>query len=119
MSMKEILAELDANLLRGMVYTSPGETTKEREQTLYCLSPGSHCHTCGLVDDDDRDCRNNPVVDRESCRQCQYREIHGVEWKRVAWHPDQLRQRKYDLIKRVITQLGREWSWLPENKEKG
>ena len=72
MGMKEILAELDAQLIRGMEYTTPGETTKEREQTGYCLQPGSHCHTCSLVSYNNKDCRNNPVVDNEggSCRRC-------------------------------------------------
>ena len=33
-----------------------------RENSPYCLQPGSHCHTCSLVNYG-RDCRNNPVED--------------------------------------------------------
>ena len=84
MGMVERIAELDAQLIRGMVYTNPGKTTKEREQTGYCLQPGSHCHTCSLVSYG-RDCRNNPVVDRESCRRCT--EAEGVDWRKIASHP--------------------------------
>ena len=62
MSMEEIIEQLDAQLIRGMVYSTPGETTKEREQTGYCLQPGSHCHMCSLINYG-RDCRNNPVED--------------------------------------------------------
>ena len=85
MGMKEILAELDAQLIRGMVYSTPGETTKEREQTGYCLQPGSHCHMCSLVNYG-RDCRNNPVVDEGLCRRCQEAN-KGADWRKVARHP--------------------------------
>lgn len=65
-----VLERLDKELLAGMEYTTPGETTKEREQTGYCLQPGSHCHTCSLVNYG-LDCRNNPVEDNlDNCRKC-------------------------------------------------
>lgn len=67
--MKKIIEELDAQLIAGMCYTTPGETTKDRENTTYCLQPGSHCHTCSLVSYG-RDCRNNPVEDAIGCRRC-------------------------------------------------
>ena len=68
--MDEIIKNLDAQLINGKVYTTPGETTKERENSGYCMQAGSHCHTCSLVNYG-RDCRNNPVEDAECCRKCQ------------------------------------------------
>lgn len=68
-SMKQIISELDKQLIAGMTYSTPGETTHERETTIYCLQKGSHCHTCSLVNYG-RDCRNNPVEDNIGCRRC-------------------------------------------------
>ena len=59
-TMKEIITDLDELLIQGMTYTTPGETTKEREQTAYCQQPGSKCNSCSLVSYG-QDCRNNPV----------------------------------------------------------
>ena len=70
MSIKEIIKKMDQQLITGMTYTTPGETTKERENTEYCQQKGSHCHICSLVNYG-LDCRNNPVEDDvESCRKC-------------------------------------------------
>lgn len=70
-NMDEIIKDLDKQLISGMTYTTPGETTHERESTGYCQQPGSHCHTCSLVNYG-LDCHNNPVEDnQDSCRQCQ------------------------------------------------
>ena len=68
-TMDEIIKDLDNKLIQGMTYTTPGKTTKERENSGYCLQPGSHCHTCSLVNYG-RDCRNNTVEDDIGCRKC-------------------------------------------------
>ena len=87
MSMEEIVEQLDAQLILGMEYTTPNETTKEREQTGYCLRPGSHCHTCIMVSFG-KDCRNNPVVDRFSCERCDKTDVAaGVDFRKFASHP--------------------------------
>jgi len=86
-SMKKIIAELNAQLIKGVVYTTPGETIRERENSPYCLQPGSHCHTCLLVSFG-KDCRGNPVVDRLACRQCDETDrAAGVDWRKFASHP--------------------------------
>jgi hypothetical protein len=68
-TMKDICNDLDQKLIRGMTYDTPGETTMERESSKYCLQPGSHCHTCSLVNYN-LDCRNNKVESSVGCRRC-------------------------------------------------
>jgi len=66
---KYIKKELDF-LLTGGTYSVPGETTLTREGTTgYCVQPGSHCHTCSLVNYG-MDCHNNHVEDVVGCRRC-------------------------------------------------
>lgn len=70
--MDRIIAQLDDDLIAGMTYTTPGATTEAREESGYCLQPGSHCHTCCLVNYG-LDCRNNEVEDdggAACCRRC-------------------------------------------------